>query len=297
MAEPFCAEQSLAAGESLAGTAVNSTDRWIVLEYERPWAAKAFEDSELPPAVKQRLVELVAAVPRARIQLIRRPGCEPTGRPACFLGYSGASEPHLRKLPIEGYDDLLDIDLMGWARGEQDLAQYDHGQPLYLVCVHGKRDRCCARLGMPLFQRLAALSPDDTWQTSHLGGHRFAATMLSLPDGLCYGRLQPEEADDLLKAHRAGEAYRPERMRGRTCFDAQVQTAEVLARSASGEQGLVAPRVRSVQEQGAAIEVELSFGNGAIQRVQLHEKHLAPFTQSCGKSPKPAMRLVPLEGA
>ena len=47
--------------------------------------------------------------------------------------------------------------------------------PIVLVCAHGRRDACCARLGPPLFDALAPHCPPDAlWQSSHLGGHRFA---------------------------------------------------------------------------------------------------------------------------
>jgi hypothetical protein len=57
-----------------------------------------------------------------------------------------------------------------------------------LICTHGRRDVCCGSLGSTLFSELQRATRLDhavtrVWRTSHLGGHRFAATVLILPTG------------------------------------------------------------------------------------------------------------------
>ena len=52
---------------------------------------------------------------------------------------------------------------------------------MWLVCTNGKRDACCARDGLPVARALAALRPDEAWECSHLGGHRFAANVALAP--------------------------------------------------------------------------------------------------------------------
>jgi hypothetical protein len=51
---------------------------------------------------------------------------------------------------------------------------------MLLVCTNGRRDVCCALWGQRFYAAAAALLP-NVWQTTHLGGHRFAATAVSLP--------------------------------------------------------------------------------------------------------------------
>lgn len=62
-----------------------------------------------------------------------------------------------------------------------------------LVCTHGRRDVCCGSLGTSLHARLVdptrALPGLRVWRTSHTGGHRFAPTGLSFPDGLAWAHL------------------------------------------------------------------------------------------------------------
>lgn len=64
-------------------------------------------------------------------------------------------------------------------------APVDHPVRDLLVCTHGTRDRCCGKLGTDLFRSLSARVPPGVrlWRTSHTGGHRFAPTGLTYPDG------------------------------------------------------------------------------------------------------------------
>lgn len=58
-----------------------------------------------------------------------------------------------------------------------------------LVCTHGKRDVCCGSLGTDLAVRTRALDlPDGVrrWRTSHTGGHRFAPTLVVLPEATAW---------------------------------------------------------------------------------------------------------------
>lgn len=61
-----------------------------------------------------------------------------------------------------------------------------------LICSHGSRDRCCGGSGTRLAVEARAALPDvRVRRTSHLGGHRFAPTALTLPDGRMWAFLEP----------------------------------------------------------------------------------------------------------
>jgi hypothetical protein len=94
--------------------------------------------------------------------------------------------------------ELLDLPLDGTA-GEPD------DQPLLLVCAHSRHDTCCALRGRPVAAALAALRPGRVWETSHVGGERFAANVLVLPAGLLYGRVLPFAADEFVAAAESDE--------------------------------------------------------------------------------------------
>jgi hypothetical protein len=67
-----------------------------------------------------------------------------------------------------------------------------------LVCTHGTRDRCCATFGYPVYSRLRRAFRQDAagasraWRVSHIGGHRFAPTLLDLPSGRGWAHLDDE---------------------------------------------------------------------------------------------------------
>ena len=217
MSVPGCSAASLEAGESLLGTAVESVDRWLLLEVTDPWAPKAAQSEALPDAAKARLARWLE-VPRTRLQLVRRPGR--VGQRRTFTLLSTASNRRfVARCELDSYEDLLDVDL--------ETLPTEAPAPICLVCAHGRRDRCCGTLGSAVFRALQARGV-DVWQTSHLGGHRFAACALSLPSGLMYGRLRPEHADAFAAAHEAGKVADLELFRGRCAHDRPTQAAETF---------------------------------------------------------------------
>jgi hypothetical protein len=123
-------------------------------------------------------------------------------------------------LELDRYEDLLDVEL--------DALPTTTATPMCLVCVHGRRDRCCALHGGAVFRAIQARGV-DVWQTSHLGGHRFAACALWLPEGLMYGRLRAEHAEGFVRARRAGQIGQLDLFRGRAAYDPPTQAAEIFA--------------------------------------------------------------------
>jgi hypothetical protein len=99
----------------------------------------------------------------------------------------------------------------------------------YLVCTNGARDPCCAIRGPAVVQALQRVRPGQVYECSHLGGHRFAANVLVLPEGLCFGRLDARSAPTLAGELEAGRLPL-EHFRGRTAYEPQQQAAEILVR-------------------------------------------------------------------
>ena len=106
--------------------------------------------------------------------------------------------------------------------------------PLVAVCAHGKHDQCCAVRGRGAVAAIAVEYPELTWECSHLGGDRFAATMLVLPEGLCYGRVDSTDPPNLVRLYLAGRLHN-KFLRGRTSLPHAVQAAQYFAREASGD--------------------------------------------------------------
>jgi len=224
---PECSAASLEAGESLAGTAVESVDRWLLLEVTEPWAPKALQTPALPDSVRAQLARWLEA-PRSRLQLVRRPG-RSGKRPLFTTVCSSGDGSRTSKLELSGYEELVDLDL--------DALPDAPSAPLCLVCVHGRRDRCCGVLGGAVFRAIQSRGI-ETWQTSHLGGHRFAACALWLPDGLMYGRLRAEHVEAWVGDRRAGDVGALDLFRGRCAYDRPTQAAEIIVRRRLGLQGV-----------------------------------------------------------
>lgn len=70
------------------------------------------------------------------------------------------------------------------------------------VCTHGSRDACCASFGAPMYLKMhtaaKSLPATRVWRCSHLGGHRFAPTMLDLPSGRVWGLVDETAARGIL---------------------------------------------------------------------------------------------------
>ena len=147
------------------------------------------------------------------------------------LDLAGLDEagPDLAGLDVTGPDlaglDVTGLDLAGLAAGREPNLGSAVGEPLFLVCTHTRRNACCARFGGPLAQALAARYPGQVFQTTHLGGHRFAANLAILPHGLYYGPVGIDEAMAAISAYQHGEVT-PRRYRGRAGQPRPVQEAE-----------------------------------------------------------------------
>ncbi len=277
----FCREASLAAHEPLYGTAAH-TRLWVVLEVRQAWGPKGLEDSGLPLAVVERLSAFTAKQPLARVQLVRTP--ERTSGPLrLMLARSDGPRSELVELFFDGYDALQQIDLDAFANGGELPGARPIDEPRFLVCVHGKRDRCCAQQGMPVFNALA----------ERLGsGHRFAATLVVLPSGLCYGRVEVSEVDALIAAHAAGEIYDVERLRGRSNYAPSAQAAEIFLRMQHGERRIDALALEAEEATERGVRVWLSDDSGERHAVEVESRALAPIAASCGADPKPSSCFV-----
>jgi hypothetical protein len=136
-----------------------------------------------------------------------------------FAGWTAGDEPWLRRGPA------VDVDVRALAAGDPAGFGTPVTEPLYLVCAHGRRNVCCARFGGPLAQALAARYPSQVWETTHVGGHRFAANLVILPHGLYYGPVDAARAVEAIDAYARGTIV-PERYRGRAGQPREVQEIE-----------------------------------------------------------------------
>lgn len=284
-----CALVSAEQGEPMLGTAPEAS-AFLLVEVRGSWASKILA-SELPEAVRTVLGNLEARHPGLRLQFIRAPR-RTHGPIAVYLARVGH---FVSRLELAALDDVPGLDVGSWLTSGVLPGSTRETRPLTLVCTHGRRDVCCALQGNPLFDALVAASGvhsnelPSIWQTSHLGGHRFAPVVLSLPDGHCYGRVGVDEAAAFLAAQAERRVHDPARLRGCTKDAAWVQAASVAYRTEADERAFdaVLGELNSASV-GDMRHVTLDTPLGAV-RVEVEQELRAEALRpaSCGEVPAP----------
>ncbi|WP_285116274.1 sucrase ferredoxin [Leifsonia sp. fls2-241-R2A-40a] len=284
-----CSDRALERGDPLAGTA-GLGERWLLVEIESGWGRHAFFDSALDPALGAALVARAEAagirpltIRRTRLRApLRRE--QSSWRWALVDARPGRESIHWGT--VDDPADLLTLPLDGSA-GEPSAA------PLYAVCTHARHDQCCAVRGRPVVETLAAVHPELTWECSHLGGDRFAATMIVFPEGLLYGRVRAEDAATVVERHSAGRVV-PELLRGRTSLTTVAQAAEAFAREATGDDRIDAFQVVSEHAHPHGWTVELAHGDDRL-RVEVGEELSQPLLSTCAATiAQPVREFVPV---
>jgi hypothetical protein len=142
----------------------------------------------------------------------------------------------------------------------------------YLVCTNGARDPCCAIRGPAVAQALERVRPGQVYECSHLGGHRFAANVLVLPDGLCFGRIDARSAPTLAGELDAGRLPL-EHLRGRTAYEPEQQAAEILVRRRL--------ELAGIDDLALVAGTTFELADGRRATARLNAERLSPRRVSC----------------
>lgn len=225
-AGPFrCTTASAGRHEPMFATA-SRVDRWLLVEQTGPWGPESVPAGRMDPAAFATVSRLAREF-RARLLLIRRPSsseAEQTGV-TVFLAESRAGREWLMS---RWFDDVADLPSL--RPPAADPGWRTETEPLYLICTHGRHDPCCALFGRPVASALCALVPERTWESSHVGGDRFGANVVVLPQGLYLGRVIPGRASEVVDAVAAGRIPTG-LLRGRSSFTLPTQAAQHFARA------------------------------------------------------------------
>lgn len=276
-----CAPSARRRGDPLLATAAPAT-RWLLIEQPGAWGRDALHGSVLGSGLATALLDMTSGL-GVRVQAIRRPtdGPRPAkGRRWAYVD-SRAVPPTSWWGQFSENNELLDLSL----DGSEGIPSTD---PILLVCTHGRHDACCALLGRPVFSALAERYPDQTWETSHVGGDRFAANVVILPTGLYYGGLDTETVIAVISASLAGRID-PTHFRGASVQPAPMQAAEHYLRAHLGEHRItgvmpIALRqlevsrwtVRLAHVDGSEFDVEVSSTHSpALNRLTCSAGHPA----------------------
>ena len=231
-----CAAASVLRDEPLAGTATN-VRTWVMLEHSGPWGNDALLDARLPDGLGAALKQQAKTF-RAKILLVRRARAKnDPERLNMFVADAHPRHPRVEHGTVADLREVLDLDLPSFRDGgSAGLTPYDGS--LFCVCTNGRHDACCAEFGRPVAMALDDAHPEQTWEVSHIGGDRFAGNLVVLPEGLYYGRLDPQRAIGVAGAHLAGELDL-DHLRGRSSHPMPVQAAELHLRRRIGATRIV----------------------------------------------------------
>lgn len=279
---PRCALAYREAGLPIVGSAPADMTGWLLFEHPGPWPRKG-----LPADVAPALRAWLDAGPE-RVQMIRRVNGR-RARSGCRVYLSFGFGP-LAVIDLDSPDQLLDLTgAVDSARavGEPVPAGFaaTTDRPL-LVCTHGRRDACCAQWGRPAAVALAAAYPEQVWETTHLGGHRFAVNLVTPPSPFYFGQLEPDSVVEQAAAILAGTVP-AQQLRGRAGVAPAAQAAEQHIRHEHGLTGAndAQPgQVHPAAESAVEVEVESTVGRFLVA-VQAVDGPLLP--SSCGAEPVP----------
>ncbi|HEY0082082.1 MAG TPA: sucrase ferredoxin [Pyrinomonadaceae bacterium] len=290
MSRPFfyCSDLSRAAQERSFGTA-SVGEVWLLVEYREAWGAHALQDSALSVEVKRHLNKFCKTVPRARILFIRQERVRPEPL-RCFVVRCRESAPSIEQFELSDYEELLQFDLCALAAGTPPEGGVRLDAPLYLVCTHGKRDKCCAKFGYALYKSLhegetegqggGGVGGRDSvdgggrvWQSSHVGGDRFAANLVCFPHGLFYAHVTTDAGRRIIEQYEQRQLVL-EGYRGRACYSYPVQAAEFFIRNETKLGALDALRYRRHERTGDGSWRVVFAGADAL----IHEAHIAART-------------------
>jgi hypothetical protein len=222
-----CSDSSRARGEGLTATA-SRVERWLLVEHCGPWGPPAVPLARVEATLREHLTS-EARRGGARLLLLRHPrGIDcPPGRNV-FVVDSRSGLESIRQRHFDDDAQLVAAELPVAEPDAQGWRSVDG--PLLLVCTHGKHDRCCALRGRPVAEALAGRYPERTWECSHVGGDRFAANLVVLPEGYYVGRLEAAQAPGVVADLRAGRLPLAH-LRGRSSMPLPVQAAQHFART------------------------------------------------------------------
>jgi hypothetical protein len=269
-----CSDCALERGDNLEGTGSRGL-QWFLIELSGSWGHSAFVNS--PSAIDPTLGrEIVRRIERAGMRplAIRR-----TGRRAetdvwrwAFVDSRPGHET-IRWGRVDTPRDLLDVPLDG-STGTPST------DPLVVVCTHGRHDQCCAVHGRRAAQALDATHPDQMWECSHLGGDRFAATMVMFPHGFYFGRADLTDTSELFHQYTQGTVD-TRFVRGRSSLSNPVQAAQHHARLMLQDNRIdtLAPLSESVDDDVWTIVLEHDGGSDVT--VTLEQGWSTPILSTC----------------
>ncbi|MFN6534927.1 MAG: sucrase ferredoxin [Nostoc sp. EkiNYC01] len=275
----FCSLVSKANGEDLIGTA-GTCEHWLIMEVPQPWPQEIFQENRTIKSVMGLFQELIFKHEVNLKPMLIAPDREYShpGFTRVFYYYRPAKlfsqfEKQEFIVPESKAAALLTAIFQQLMQQPNDLSQFQQYQQQtsqireLMVCTHAQVDLACGRFGTPIFRQLrkeyAPVSNGKlrVWQTTHFGGHQFAPTLVDLPQGCLWGRLEPDVLDLLVQGNgsvsRLLQYYRG--WTGLSKFE-QIAEREIWMQSGwSWLNYLKAGKILAMEKNGEWAEVQIDF--------------------------------------
>lgn len=284
-----CSPWTRAQGVDPIGSAP-AFDALLLVEWPLPWPSDVSDIPELAAASAVPGVRVMIVVPRpdtagdGRLTVVHRRRTSTNHLAGVDHRVSRAEVADL--LATVAADPLADHLGLESVRGESPTE--------VLVCGHGRRDACCGRWGTLLHVELAARWSDvRVWRCSHTGGHRFAPTAITLPDGRAWAYVDPELLD--LVVGRAGDIHAlAPHDRGTSALDPWAQVVERGVFERLGwawlDRGLTSSST-TIAADGQSATVDLAWDGGTATG-SVDVARILPVLV-CGAPPEQATKSTP----
>ena len=201
-----CTTAARLANEDPIATAY-PVNTYVLVECPLPWATKAWESPQIPDLLRQTIAHITDHYPVVKALLINqdRTRSAPNRRVIIYQRqnreFSSGFDRY--EFVIDTLDEAASLIQNFFNRIFLRKLLIQNVQDI-LVCTHGSRDQCCGRYGEPFYvQAYKIVRSQDhnrqVWRSSHIGGHRFAPTAVTFPDGRYYARLDAFSFNSLLQ--------------------------------------------------------------------------------------------------
>lgn len=204
----FCSDLTRQSQTALGGTGL-PYENYVLVECPPPWTSYDLESQSIPDNLRA-IGEEIYQKPitwKYRILLIYNPAYRQSDRTRVLVfrkpngfwnGYVG------KEFFVSDIKEVAPLARECFADEPWEPESSNIQTREILVCTHGQNDRCCARYGNPLYREALKIVSDLSldrvriWQTSHIGGHRFAPTAIDFPDGRYYGQISSSSLQTIL---------------------------------------------------------------------------------------------------
>lgn len=221
----FCRDISLQSNDPLAGTGMHPQHNLLLSWPMAKWERSLRIARDMSGKITQQLNELAES--GRRVNLIDREA-------QTDLVHQAFLFPEKKAYSIPNQELELFLNALLQHHSLDDWLQGNTTKPIVLCCTHGKKDKCCAKFGYQTYRAMRTFIDQnpiniDVWKSSHLGGCRFAASVLTFPEVHKYGRLSSDQLPDFFKSVLNHAIYLPA-YRGHAMLSSKEQCAEVNLR-------------------------------------------------------------------